>query len=257
MHLYLATDLSPVHADRLAPDADEHLELERRPFAEAVAAAERGEINDAKSLVALLWLDRVTLAEAPGATGAASVSPAAATTESPPGAGPGVVIAFQPTRSEAIDASMILVRRSPLARLVLVVAAVIAVIGLVTSSAVPAAILAIIGLVIGTGLMAAPIVAWSARRSPEVVTPRTTATFGPAGAHCITPRAESRVPWETFTRIRESPRFLFLESGAGSIYLPKRAFDPEQLATFRRLVADAGFGPDGRRTGARSPIVPA
>ena len=60
MHLYLATDLVPAHPDeRLGPDEDEHLELERVPFAEALAAADRGEIRDAKSLVALLWYDRL------------------------------------------------------------------------------------------------------------------------------------------------------------------------------------------------------
>ena len=61
MHLYLATDLVPAHEDRLGPDDDERLELERLPWPEALAAAERGEIADAKSLVALLWLDRLTL----------------------------------------------------------------------------------------------------------------------------------------------------------------------------------------------------
>ena len=59
MHLYLATDLEPADADRLGPDEDERLELERVPFADALAAAERGEIADAKSLVGLFWLDRL------------------------------------------------------------------------------------------------------------------------------------------------------------------------------------------------------
>jgi ADP-ribose pyrophosphatase len=59
MHLYLATDLRPAHPDeRLGPDEDEHLGLERMPFADAVAAVERGEIGDAKSILGLLWLDR-------------------------------------------------------------------------------------------------------------------------------------------------------------------------------------------------------
>ena len=58
MHLYLATDLEPAHEGRLGPDEDERLELERMPLADAVAAARRGDIADAKSLVALLWLDR-------------------------------------------------------------------------------------------------------------------------------------------------------------------------------------------------------
>jgi ADP-ribose pyrophosphatase len=56
LHIYLATELTPAHVDRLGPDADERLELERRPFTEAIAMAERGEFHDAKSLVGLLWV---------------------------------------------------------------------------------------------------------------------------------------------------------------------------------------------------------
>lgn len=59
MQLYLATDLAPADGERLGPDDDERLELERLPFAEAVAMAERGEIADAKSLVGLLWVARL------------------------------------------------------------------------------------------------------------------------------------------------------------------------------------------------------
>jgi ADP-ribose pyrophosphatase len=58
MHLYLATDLRPADEDRLGPDDDEHLQLEPMPVTEAVAAAERGEFADAKTLVGLLWLGR-------------------------------------------------------------------------------------------------------------------------------------------------------------------------------------------------------
>jgi ADP-ribose pyrophosphatase len=60
MHLYLATDLRPAHpAERLGPDADERLLLEWRPWQDAVAAVERGEIRDAKSIVGLFWLARL------------------------------------------------------------------------------------------------------------------------------------------------------------------------------------------------------
>ena len=60
MHLYLATDLSPASDDgRLGPDEDERLILEWRPWRDAVAAAESGEIRDAKSIVGLFWLGRV------------------------------------------------------------------------------------------------------------------------------------------------------------------------------------------------------
>jgi ADP-ribose pyrophosphatase len=56
MHLYVATDLAAADGERLGPDDDEHLLLERMPVADAVVAAQRGEFADAKSLVALLWL---------------------------------------------------------------------------------------------------------------------------------------------------------------------------------------------------------
>ena len=59
MHLYLATDLAPAHPDeRLGPDEDEHLRLERRSLAACLAAVESGEIADAKSILGLLWVAR-------------------------------------------------------------------------------------------------------------------------------------------------------------------------------------------------------
>jgi ADP-ribose pyrophosphatase len=59
MHLYLARDLAPAHGDRLGPDEDERLELERIPWRDAVAMAEDGRIADAKSILGLLRLARI------------------------------------------------------------------------------------------------------------------------------------------------------------------------------------------------------
>ncbi len=59
MHLYLATDLVPAGQGRLEPDADEALELVRLPLAHLVAAAGRGEIEDAKTLIGILLVDRI------------------------------------------------------------------------------------------------------------------------------------------------------------------------------------------------------
>ena len=56
MHLYLATDLRAADGERLTPDDDEQLIVERMPWHEAVEAAERGDIHDGKTLVGLLWL---------------------------------------------------------------------------------------------------------------------------------------------------------------------------------------------------------
>jgi ADP-ribose diphosphatase len=58
MHLYLATNLRQAPGDRLGPDEDEHLELLAIPFADAVAAAERGDFHDAKTIAGVLLVDR-------------------------------------------------------------------------------------------------------------------------------------------------------------------------------------------------------
>lgn len=68
MHLYLATDLAPAHADRLGPDEDERLTLEAIPWPDAVDLVSRGEIADAKSIVGLLWLARLR-GDQPGSVG--------------------------------------------------------------------------------------------------------------------------------------------------------------------------------------------
>jgi ADP-ribose pyrophosphatase len=60
MHLYLATDLTPVSDDtRLAPDEDEELELRHLPVDEALALVETGGIADAKTILGVFWLDRL------------------------------------------------------------------------------------------------------------------------------------------------------------------------------------------------------
>ena len=51
MTVFLATDLYP---NPLAPDADEFLEVEKIPLAEALSIAEAGKMPDAKTLAALL-----------------------------------------------------------------------------------------------------------------------------------------------------------------------------------------------------------
>ena len=63
MTLYLATDLRPV-ADYAGPEEDEHLHLVRLPWRTALAQAEAGEIQDAKTLIGIFWLARLGLATA-------------------------------------------------------------------------------------------------------------------------------------------------------------------------------------------------
>lgn len=51
MHVFMATELTH---DPLDPDADEYLSVEKMPLAEALQRAENGQMQDAKSLAALL-----------------------------------------------------------------------------------------------------------------------------------------------------------------------------------------------------------
>jgi len=55
IHLYLATDLTE---SRLDGDADEFIEVQRVPFADALAMIERGEIVDGKTIIGLLRVAR-------------------------------------------------------------------------------------------------------------------------------------------------------------------------------------------------------
>lgn len=55
MYAYLATELSPAP---LPPDADEQIEVVKLTMAETLAAVDRGEVRDAKSLAALLAASR-------------------------------------------------------------------------------------------------------------------------------------------------------------------------------------------------------
>lgn len=57
LHLYLATDLSPVERDVHGPE-ESHMDVLHMPLAEAVDKVERGEINDAKTVIGLLLVDR-------------------------------------------------------------------------------------------------------------------------------------------------------------------------------------------------------
>jgi ADP-ribose pyrophosphatase len=58
MHMYLATDLEPIEG-YAGPEEDEHLELVRMPWREALEQGDSGEIRDAKTLLGLLRLARL------------------------------------------------------------------------------------------------------------------------------------------------------------------------------------------------------
>ena len=57
LHVYLATDLTPVGRDLHGPE-EAHMEVLRIPLADAVDMVVRGEIHDAKTVIGLLLVDR-------------------------------------------------------------------------------------------------------------------------------------------------------------------------------------------------------
>ena len=58
MHLYLATDLTPVPG-YAGPETDERIDLRHVPWRDAVQLAADGKIGDAKWICGLFWLDRL------------------------------------------------------------------------------------------------------------------------------------------------------------------------------------------------------
>lgn len=57
LHIYLATELTPVERDLHGPE-ETHMEVLRIPLADAVEMVVKGEIHDAKTVIGLLLVDR-------------------------------------------------------------------------------------------------------------------------------------------------------------------------------------------------------
>jgi hypothetical protein len=236
MHLYLATDLEPAHPDeRLGPDEDEHLRLERRPFGDAVAAVERGEIADAKSIVGLLRVERLRAA----GDGRAPFGDADELTVP--------MRTYRSTAREYASASTDLVRRSRVSLAIGVLFALAAAVAILSSDTVAAIAWVVLALVFGAGLFAYPVALLTAWRYRDRVLQETAVGVGPAGLIYRTATYVGETGWATFRRIRETQRFLFLDIGPQQLYIPVRVFSRAELVEIRRLSAAAGFGPDGRR----------
>lgn len=233
MHLWLATDLRPADGERLGPDEDEHLRLDRMPLRDAVAAATNGEIADAKSIVGLLWLDRLS-GEAP--------APA-------PAPGATIKLNFHMRLGEFIGAMAVLTRHSRGTQVLGLFATALGLLNLVIGGDVLAVLFPLVfGLSILTGVFVIPFGWFTIRRRRELIEEPVEMVIDATGITRITSTNQSHVDWQVYVRVREVGDWFFLDTGAGANYpIPKRAFSPEDLAGFRRLVAAAGFGMDGRR----------
>jgi hypothetical protein len=228
MHLFLATDLSAADPDgRLGPDEDERLILEWRPWPDAVAAVERGEIRDAKSVAGLLWLARV-LGEGAGED-AGTVGDVARVT-------------YQLTQQEAILATVQGTRRSNLARGMGVLVIAMSLFGIANFGDPVSVVLLVVGTSMVTGWFAAPFVWNQARKRPDLVIAEWHLTADERGLHITSAVMNGLQRWTTFRVVHESRQFFFLDTAAGqSLIIPKRAFSPNDLATFYRLLERSGL----------------
>jgi ADP-ribose pyrophosphatase YjhB (NUDIX family) len=252
MHLYLATDLTIADGERLGPDDDEHLLLERMPVSQAVVAAERGEFADAKSLVALLWLGRERAAAGAGTsvTGAgarAAVDRGGASSDS-------VTVSYQVTRGEFIRGGGALGRRSRLARLVGLVVIALGLQPIVTTPGginptfvVAALPLLVLGVLFVSGWFNSIILWYYARKRPELIEGQQTMTADDTGVRIRGQFGEGSARWDTYRKVSETGELFFLETGTGAVQLiAKSGFAPDQFVTFRRLAVRHGLMPPAR-----------
>jgi len=241
MHLYEASDLRPAHADRLGPDEDERLELERLPVPEAIEAAERGVIADAKSLVGLYRLAwRRAMATATGTAAAAG-----AATE--PGAGRLATARFTLSLREMLRANIALSMASRGNQLFGLGLVAISLLPLLDGSLLAALPGLVIGTLVVTGLLTVPFIWFQARKRPELFSQTSEIDADEAGIRFASPFGSGIYPWSAFKRVREMGGFFFLDTGVGAnVFIPLSAFDDGGMARFRALLVRAGFSPDGR-----------
>ena len=239
MHLFLATDLAPAAADgRLGPDEDERLILEWRPWRAAVEAVERGEIRDAKSIVGLLWLERLRRDVGRSAAGTAP--------DARDGVGTGadaLTVTYRMTVGEAVRAAVGLARRSMGIRLLgLFTVAITAI------AALAGDLISLVGVAIGlamvTGWAVAPIAWWQFRKRRDLVGADTTLTVDEAGLGIDSSFTHGRATWDNYRKVHDVAGCLLFDNAAGgSLIVPKRAFTATQLGTVYRLLDHHGLLP--------------
>ena len=249
MHLYLATDLKPAsYNGRLGPDEDERLIVEWRPWQDAVAAAERGEIRDAKSIVGLFWLERLrggpdsTAATAPSAEGAPRSTGGSSAVGS--AAGESVTVTYRMTMGEAVRASVGLARRSLGMQLLGLVTVVVT--GFAVISSDPISIVGVlVGVAVATGWAIAPLSWWQFRKRSDLIGAETTLTVDEHGAELANQVGRGRTAWSAFRGVHDvSGSFLFDNDTGVSMVVPKRAFTDSELAFVHRLLDRNGLLPD-------------
>lgn len=245
MHLYLATDLGPASADgRLGPDEDERLILEWRPLPEAIAAIDRGEIRDAKSIVGLFWLERLRRGqETMGLDSTAEAAPTGGSST----VGDSVTVTYRMSMAELLRATVALTRRSTLTRVFGLLMIVVAIVPIMNGDLVSLVFL-VLGLAIASGWFAAPFGWWMFRKRPDVIGADTTITLDEQGVEMASQFGRGRSAWSAYRKAHDVGDYLLFDTEAGvSLVVPKRAFSPSQLGAVYRLLEANRLLPAGAR----------
>lgn len=234
MHLYLATDLTAASADgRLGPDEDERLVLEWRPWRDAVAAAESGEIRDAKSIVGLFWLARIM-----GVERSAEPDEAAATV------GEVARATYRMTLREVVLAHVEAGRRSKFMTVSGLIVGGLGVFGVLSFGDPVSALGVLLGVGFVTGWFVAPFAWYQGRRRPDLIAAEWRLTADERGLQLESPMLSGLNTWSVFRVAHETGRFFFFDTASGlNMVIPKRAFEPADLATFLRLLDRHGLLP--------------
>ena len=209
-----------------------------------IAAAERGELRDAKSLVAMFWLARQTDGTRPAARPAARPGT--------PGEHRIVEAEFTLRMSDVLAANMALWRGSRSLMAIAVIVFGVGVVILLGGKLLLALPALVFGLATFFGVASVPFVWLRLRGRPDLFGRTSTIAADDIGLRYESPFGSGAYPWATFRRVREMDGFVFFDTGIGpSLFVPLSAFRPEALSRLRRLLAAAGFPTEGHLIGHR------
>jgi hypothetical protein len=196
-----------------------------------------------------LWLDRLTLGDRAGETKPAVPEPTTPAASDGDAAIESVRVSYRLGLMEYLGVIAVLSRASRGSRIIALfiigLSLVAWFVGVEAPGWVPTLV---IGILLLTGLFTVPFAWLAVRRRRDLVEVPVQVVVDATGLKTVTTYGDSHVAWQLFVRVREMGDWFWFETGVGATHLlPKRALTPADIVTFRRIIAEAGFGIDGRR----------
>jgi len=98
----------------------------------------------------------------------------------------------------------------------------------------------LLGLSFITGVFGIPFY-WFAIRRQRGLIGRIEDDIDDVGIHERTPLVDAKIAWDMYREVVDARDMVYLVSATGMGFIPKRAFTPDQLETFRAIVAGRGL----------------